>query len=58
MAGFIVMRFKEMKGHWPFMKAKPAAVEEDSRSGSSSQQGGVVEKTSNVKEKTTTAPVA
>lgn len=58
MAGFILMRFKETKGHWPFMKAKAASVDEDSRSGSSSQQGAVVEKTSNIKEKTTSATVA
>ncbi|OAQ73056.1 plasma membrane iron permease [Pochonia chlamydosporia 170] len=55
MAGFILMRFKETKGHWPFMKPKHSVAQEDSRSGSSSQQGGAAEKTTNVTEKTTTA---
>lgn len=30
---FIVMRFREVKGHWPFMKAKHVASETSSESG-------------------------
>lgn len=55
MAGFIVMRFKETKGHWPFMKAKAPAAREDSVSGSSSPQESEVVKSTNVTEKTTPA---
>ncbi|OAA35670.1 Iron permease FTR1 [Metarhizium rileyi] len=53
--GFILMRFKETKGHWPFMKAKAPASREDSVSSGSSGQGGVVGKTTDVTEKTVTA---
>jgi high-affinity iron transporter len=60
MAGFILMRFNEVKGHWPFMKPKAAAAptaaaDDESRSGSSSQHGGAPEKSTNVTEKTTVA---
>ncbi|KID91621.1 Iron permease FTR1 [Metarhizium guizhouense ARSEF 977] len=54
-AGFIVMRFKETKGHWPFMKAKAPAAREDSVSGNSSPQESEVVKSTNVTEKTTPA---
>lgn len=32
-ASFIVMRFKEVKGHWPFMKPKHVSSETSSESG-------------------------
>lgn len=49
MAGFVVMRFREVKGRWPFMKAKPATP---SDSGSEANVPGgkdaITEKTTNV----------
>lgn len=32
-ASFVVMRYKETKGHWPFMKAKKVSSETSSESG-------------------------
>ncbi|PHH87908.1 hypothetical protein CDD83_8250 [Cordyceps sp. RAO-2017] len=40
-AGFILMRFRETHGHWPFMKAKAHPGPGSSRSGSESHQGGI-----------------
>lgn len=43
-AGFLAMRYKEIKGHWPLMKAKKQAPMEEEQPktsiGSSSQLGG------------------
>ncbi|KAL6871198.1 iron permease FTR1/Fip1/EfeU [Trichoderma novae-zelandiae] len=51
MASFILIRFHETKGRWPFQKAKPAVpYDDEARSGSESHD--VVE-TKNVSEKTT-----
>lgn len=55
MAAFILMRFHESTGRWPFMKAKAARRELDdngSRSGESNSTGAVDDKTT-AKEKTT-----
>lgn len=50
------MRFKEVKGHWPFMKAKPVSSETSSESG---VNGGVTdgqgEKRAEAEEKSVTA---
>jgi len=42
--GFLVMRHKEVKGHWPFMKLKPtpsvdAGQEESASDGPASKSG-------------------
>ncbi|KAK5997144.1 High affinity iron permease ftrA [Cladobotryum mycophilum] len=53
MSSFIVLRFHETRGRWPFMKAKPAVpYDNEARSGSESNDGGVLD-TKNVQEKTT-----
>lgn len=53
MASFILIRFHETKGRWPFQKAKPAVpYDAEARSGSESNDGVVESK--NVSEKTTT----
>lgn len=38
-SGFLAMRYKEVKGHWPFMKAKKQPIMKDlqSKTSSSSQ---------------------
>ncbi|EHK24520.1 uncharacterized protein TRIVIDRAFT_30803 [Trichoderma virens Gv29-8] len=52
MASFILIRFHETKGRWPFQKAKPAVpLDTEARSGSESNDGVVESK--NVSEKTT-----
>ncbi|KAL7798313.1 iron permease FTR1/Fip1/EfeU [Trichoderma ceciliae] len=53
MSSFILIRFRETKGRWPFHKAKPVvAFDTEARSGSESNDGVVEAK--NVSEKTTT----
>lgn len=53
MASFILIRFRETKGRWPFGKAKPVVpFDSEARSGSESNDGVVESK--NVSEKTTT----
>lgn len=54
MAGFIIMRFHESTGHYPFMKAKAKTSDADSdiHSGSESQQGGALEAKAPIQEKT------
>ncbi|GAO17501.1 uncharacterized protein UV8b_08162 [Ustilaginoidea virens] len=47
---FAAMRFKETKGHWPLVKARRASRPDLSQADSTSQEGGVVEKTPGVKE--------
>ncbi|KAL7912834.1 iron permease FTR1/Fip1/EfeU [Trichoderma velutinum] len=55
MASFILIRFHETKGRWPFQKAKPAVpFDTEARSGSESNDGVVESKNVNVSEKTTT----
>lgn len=49
MAGFCIMRFKETKGHYPFVKPKTAAPSVNSLSSSSSQQAVDADKTARVK---------
>ncbi|POR39222.1 Plasma membrane iron permease [Tolypocladium paradoxum] len=51
---FVVMRFRETKGHWPFMKAKAShSTDTVSHSGSESREGGVIETKEPVRETTT-----
>lgn len=48
MAGFVVMRFREVKGHWPFMKAKPATPSDSGSETNVPGKGVITEKTTNV----------
>ncbi|EHK48958.1 uncharacterized protein TrAtP1_000468 [Trichoderma atroviride] len=53
MSSFILLRFRETKGRWPFQKAKPAVrADTEARSGSESNDGVIESK--NVTETTTT----
>lgn len=53
---FVVMRFRETKGHWPFMKAKANhSTDVASHSGSESREGGVIETKEPLRETTATA---
>ncbi|KAG5988384.1 hypothetical protein E4U54_004674, partial [Claviceps lovelessii] len=52
MAGFVIMRFKETKGHYPFLKAKTAAPAPASVASQSSSSQGGMDKTPAVKETT------
>ncbi|KAJ6441915.1 LOW QUALITY PROTEIN: plasma membrane iron permease [Purpureocillium lavendulum] len=55
-AMFVTMRYKEVKGHWPLMKAKAASrADVESHSGSESREGTAAESKGAVQEKTTTA---
>jgi len=38
--GFVLMRYRESKGHLPFMKAKAAIENEESANGSSTRGSG------------------
>lgn len=56
MAGFILLRYKESTGHWPFVKTKAESSFNDSlnsgRSGSESNEGVVTENKSYAREQT------
>lgn len=57
MAGFILMRFHESKGRYPFMKPtanKASDSDSDINSTGDSSQGGVLESKAPVQEKTST----
>lgn len=45
MTTFIIMRFRETRGRWPFMKAKPESrsYEDEAPSGSDSHEGPTAE---------------
>lgn len=46
MSWLILLRFKEIKGHWPFMKAKPVVGDgQESRHSGSSEAPEANEKT-------------
>lgn len=55
-AGFLVMRYKEVKGHWPFMKARKPALRQirSNASDSGSNSGASKEKSASEIAKDTT----
>ena len=39
--GFLALRYKEQRGHWPLMKAKATSSDEKADPSSSDEEGGV-----------------
>lgn len=54
-SGFVLMRFKEVKGHYPFMAPKNGVQRQKSPSNDSANSAGGVQTKNGVAEKTVTA---